>query len=229
MLLGRAVAGGAAGAGAISAIGMGIEHAQKSGLLGASAAASGTAANAAGEGIASQILRFTSDQLQAFGNAVVKVGQQVMVTVQSHPYPAVILGSLLVAGVMYYLCRPLPVMPPGPPPLLPSFSDAGSSLTSDALPAVHGTPSAESAASPEAAAAPCVAVNSPQFDEIARKHVLGECKLCLDKSADCLLVPCLHRMCCSDCFGQLMEKQCVSGQPLCPLCRIPIQMGIKHA
>lgn len=37
------------------------------------------------------------------------------------------------------------------------------------------------------------------------------CKLCCDKAMDCVLVPCGHQMCCSDCAAQLSK---------CPVCKV---------
>lgn len=55
-----------------------------------------------------------------------------------------------------------------------------------------------------------------------RIAVLGECVICCDEPANLMLMPCLHRTCCADCF---------SGNDLrsCPLCREEITQSVVMA
>lgn len=75
----------------------------------------------------------------------------------------------------------------------------------------------------------------------------GVCGTCLEREANCVLVPCGHKYYCMDCYnmwervnpeafnnidldGNLIEYEETpekTGPTTCPICRLPIQMAVK--
>jgi len=53
-------------------------------------------------------------------------------------------------------------------------------------------------------------VNVIQYDDTTLTTLEDSCKLCCERSMDCVLQPCGHQMCCSDCGSQLSQ---------CPICK----------
>jgi hypothetical protein len=57
---------------------------------------------------------------------------------------------------------------------------------------------------------------------------MADCVMCLDARRETTLAPCGHRALCGSCTSLLLSARARGQQPLCPICRKPVESYITR-